>query len=312
MTSTRPHGSPSVCQRVIAAFEQQSSGPAVPAYLRIERAVHRLIADGTLRPGQRLPTVRELAQALSIATNTAAHAYAELADEGAIVSRSGGGTVVAARTGTVADRESVFDDRLQRSARHFVAYSLALGHAPAEVIHAVRAELAALGRAEPTLSADQPIVIRNRLPVHAVPTEIAQSDLRDSLAIEGHVRCPGQLTENELRELPRARLEQPFACDEGWVVPSLCWAGVWLNDVLALARPLPGATGVRVCAGSYSMPLSIGEASSALLANELDDLPLTVEHGAPWRLLVPGAACYTSVKWVDRLEVTEQLKITGS
>src|SRR4051794_33697255 len=36
--------------------------------------------------------------------------------------------------------ERLLDDRLQRSARHFVAYSLALGHAPAEVIHAVRAD----------------------------------------------------------------------------------------------------------------------------------------------------------------------------
>src|SRR5262249_43567920 len=174
------------CQRVAAAYQQQSGGPALPTYLRIERSVHTLIADGTLRPGDRLPTVRELAQALSIATNTAAHACAELATEGAIVSRSGGGTVVATRT--VAERESVFDARLQRSARHFVAYSLALGHAPAEVIHAVRAELAALGRADQASTANAPPDIRDRLPVHAVPTEIAQPDRRASLAIKGNVR----------------------------------------------------------------------------------------------------------------------------
>ena len=47
-------------------------------------------------------------------------------------------------------------ERLQRVARHMVAYSLALGHAPGEVIHAVRLELATVGRldavqAEPEL-----------------------------------------------------------------------------------------------------------------------------------------------------------------
>jgi len=58
-----------------------------------------------------------------------------------------------------------------------------------------------------------------------------------------------------------------------------------------------------VGAGSYVMPLALADARAAVLANELDDKPLSLEHGAPWRLVVPGGACYTSVKWVDRLEL---------
>jgi DMSO/TMAO reductase YedYZ molybdopterin-dependent catalytic subunit len=65
---------------------------------------------------------------------------------------------------------------------------------------------------------------------------------------------------------------------------------------------------VRVGAGSYRMPLSMDEVREALLADELDGAPLTLEHGAPWRLIVPGAACYTSVKWVDRLDVVGQVR----
>src|SRR5262249_24158336 len=153
--------------------------------------------------------------------------------------------------------ELVSDDRLQRSARHFVAYSLALGHVPSEVIHAVRAELAALGRANAESSSSQPPEVRDRLPVHAVPSGVGEPDRGGALAIQGNVRRPGEVTADQLRGLPRARIEQPFACDEGWVVPSLCWSGVWLGDVLALVDPLPGTTGVRVGAGSYSMPLSM-------------------------------------------------------
>jgi DNA-binding transcriptional regulator YhcF (GntR family) len=282
----------------------------MPAYIRIERSIHTLIAEGALRPAQRLPSVRELAHALGVATNTAARAYAELAEQGAIVCRGGGGTSVAVRDRTATASGDVSqtelpDDRLRRSARHLVAYSLALGHAPAEVIHAVRAELAALGRGEPG-PIDQPLEIRRGLPLHTVPRDVALAGHTDRLTIEGCVRRPCAVDFDELRRLPRAHLEQPFACDEGWVVPSLRWAGVRLNDILSVAEPLPEATMVRVGAGSYRMPLTMDEAHSALLANELDGLPLTLEHGAPWRLIVPGAACYSSVKWVDRLQVVNE------
>jgi DNA-binding transcriptional regulator YhcF (GntR family) len=291
----------------VSSYLHSVDDGSTPAYLRIERSIHTLIAEGTLHPGQRLPSVRELAQALGVATNTAAHAYAELAEQGAIVSRGGGGTSVAIRdrsaiAGGDPSPTALPDERLRRSVRHLVAYSLALGHAPAEVVHAVRAELAALGRGEPS-PIDQPPEIRPCLPVHTVPRDVALSDHLDTLAIEGAVRQPGVLQPDQLLRLPRAHLEQAFACDEGWVVPSLRWAGLWLRDVLSVAEPVPEATVVRVGAGSYRMPLSMDEVREALLADELDGAPLTLEHGAPWRLIVPGAACYTSVKWVDRLQV---------
>jgi DNA-binding transcriptional regulator YhcF (GntR family) len=292
---------------------QAADDGSLPAYLRIERSIHTLIADGTLRPAQRLPSVREVAHALGVATNTAARAYADLSEQGAIVSRGGGGTSVPVRdrspigSGDVSQTQPP-DERLRSSVRHLVAYSLALGHAPSEVIHAVRAELAALGRGEPS-PIDQPPEIRPRLPVHTVPRDVALADRKDSLTIEGGVRRPGAVRTDELLRLPRAHLEQAFACDEGWVVPSLRWAGLRLHDVLSIAEPLPEATVVYVGAGSYRMPLSMDEVRAALLADELDGAPLTLEHGAPWRLIVPGAACYTSVKWVDRLQVVVQMTV---
>jgi DNA-binding transcriptional regulator YhcF (GntR family) len=302
-----PPETESVCHRLAISYMQTAHDASMPAYLRIERSIHTLIAEGTLHPAQRLPSVRELAHALGVATNTAAHAYAELAEQGAIVSRVGGGTSVALRQRSAIascniSQSAQPDERLRSSVRHLVAYSLALGHAPAEVIHAVRAELAALGRGEPSPT-DQPPEIRPGLPLHAVPREVALADHVGRLIIEGGVRRPGALEADELLCLPRAHLEQAFTCDEGWVVPSLCWAGLRLHEVLSIAEPLPEATMVRVAAGSYRMPLSMDEVRAALLADELDGAPLSLEHGAPWRLIVPGAACYTSVKWVDRLQV---------
>jgi DMSO/TMAO reductase YedYZ molybdopterin-dependent catalytic subunit len=126
------------------------------------------------------------------------------------------------------------------------------------------------------------------------------------LSINGLVRRATRVGARDLAILPRAALQQPFICDEGWVVPSLRWSGVWLSDVLSIAEPSPEALFVRVGAGAYAVPLALAEASEALLADTLDDRPLGPDHGAPWRLVLRGGACYTSVKWVDRLELVAE------
>jgi len=61
---------------------------------------------------------------------------------------------------------------------------------------------------------------------------------------------------------------------------------------------------LRVGAGAYEVTLALDSLDGALLCDALDGKPLSPEHGAPWRLLVPCDKCFTSVKWVDRLEVT--------
>jgi DMSO/TMAO reductase YedYZ molybdopterin-dependent catalytic subunit len=44
-----------------------------------------------------------------------------------------------------------------------------------------------------------------------------------------------------------------------------------------------------------------------LLATHMNGQPLTAEHGAPLRLVVPPTwDCFASVKWVQRIEFTER------
>jgi DMSO/TMAO reductase YedYZ molybdopterin-dependent catalytic subunit len=126
------------------------------------------------------------------------------------------------------------------------------------------------------------------------------------LRVDGLVARPLELRPTDLASLPRAVLEEPFVCEEGWGVPGLRWGGVRLADVLAIAEPLPTAGYVRAGAGRYVAPVRLAEAADALLSDELNGQPLSVEHGAPWRLVLPGAACYTSVKWLDHLELTAE------
>lgn len=146
--------------------------------------------------------------------------------------------------------------------------------------------------------------VRAYLPAHPVPAAALRANARPQLRVAGLVERPRTLEPADLWALPRVQVEEPFACEEGWQTAALTWEGMSLLKVLDLARPRSGASWVRVSAGDYAVPLSLKDASTAILAERLNGQPLGVEHGGPWRLVAPGASCFTSVKWVDSLELT--------
>lgn len=65
-----------------------------PIYAQLERSFRAAIAAGRLRPGDQLPTVRQLAVQLSINANTVARVYAELERSGVLETRRGVGSFV--------------------------------------------------------------------------------------------------------------------------------------------------------------------------------------------------------------------------
>jgi DNA-binding transcriptional regulator YhcF (GntR family) len=67
---------------------------AVPPYEQIRGQLEAMVASGTLEAGDRLPSIRQLAHDLGLATGTVARAYAELESAGLVVSRRRTGTVV--------------------------------------------------------------------------------------------------------------------------------------------------------------------------------------------------------------------------
>jgi GntR family transcriptional regulator len=85
----------------------------IPIYVQLEEGVRHALAVGTLRPGERLPTVRALAKELAVAPNTVVKAYNELQRAGLIESRPGVGTVVVGDLEEVA-REQQIEDLYRR------------------------------------------------------------------------------------------------------------------------------------------------------------------------------------------------------
>lgn len=78
---------------------------AEPLFAQIVSGVKHAVATGRLAPGDRLPSVRELARELVINPNTIAKAYDTLESEGVTISRHGAGTFVAERRAALSGDE---------------------------------------------------------------------------------------------------------------------------------------------------------------------------------------------------------------
>lgn len=66
-----------------------------PMYKQVTDQVKNAIASGELKPNEKLPSIREMSEALHISVITTKRAYLDLEKEGYIMSRHGLGTFVA-------------------------------------------------------------------------------------------------------------------------------------------------------------------------------------------------------------------------
>jgi GntR family transcriptional regulator len=82
-----------------------NTSDAVPIWRQIEEGVRRLVASGTLDPGDPVLSVRELARELRVNPATVAKAYQRLTDAGLLRVRRGEGTFVAERSPEEMSRE---------------------------------------------------------------------------------------------------------------------------------------------------------------------------------------------------------------
>lgn len=71
---------------------ESSNGLAI--YEQVVRQIKFLIADGALRAGEFVPSVRELAKRLAINPNTVSRAYRQLQDDGVLANQRGMGLQV--------------------------------------------------------------------------------------------------------------------------------------------------------------------------------------------------------------------------
>jgi hypothetical protein len=131
------------------------------------------------------------------------------------------------------------------------------------------------------------------------------------LAVGGRVARPASLSLAELRARMAgpmghaARL--PIACVEGWSQEA-SWRGVRLRDLLDEAGA-PADAAVRVQSlqrGGYSSAVlnpAHARDPDTLLALELNDEPLHLDHGYPARLIAPNNPGVMQTKWLESVTV---------
>lgn len=112
-----------------------------PLHAQLERGIRAAIASRRLKPGDQLPTVRQLAVDLRINANTVAKVYSQLERSGAVGTRRGVGTFIA-EAQEIDRNQTARETELRGIALRALADASAKGFSAAEL----RRELNALSK----------------------------------------------------------------------------------------------------------------------------------------------------------------------
>ena len=129
--------------------------------------------------------------------------------------------------------------------------------------------------------------------------------------VGGHVQHPTTFTWAQFADLPTAHQVTDFHCVTGWTVGGVHWAGVRMQTIWDIVKPLPSARYANFVSleEPYVDTLSLRQTTlpDVMLAHHMDDAPLTRAHGAPVRLVIPEMYGYKNVKWLTRIELVPKL-----
>jgi len=122
-------------------FEHLDPRSPTPLYEQIAARLRLAVASGELRPGETLPSVRQLAARLRVNPATVVQAYRDLEGEGFVEMKQGAGTFVRE---VAADRRSAERTKQAgRLVRQLLQEAGQLGVTTHELTEAIRRELGA-------------------------------------------------------------------------------------------------------------------------------------------------------------------------
>ena len=133
------------------------------------------------------------------------------------------------------------------------------------------------------------------------------------LSIEGHVARPGRYSLADLKRFPARTQITKHVCEEGWSAIAE-WTGVSLRRVLAAAGVLPTARFVNFYSfDGFHDGIDMRDAlhPQTILAYGMNGRDLAIPHGAPLRVRVETQLGYKSLKYLDRVVVTDRFDDLG-
>jgi len=127
--------------------------------------------------------------------------------------------------------------------------------------------------------------------------------------VRGLVDDPIRLSWEEFQKLPHISVRADFHCVTAWSKLDNEWVGVPFRVIAEMVKPLPRARYVMVDADpgyTTNVPLEDLMRDNVLFADSHAPEPLTREHGAPLRLVVPHLYAWKSAKWVRALDFLDE------
>lgn len=134
------------------------------------------------------------------------------------------------------------------------------------------------------------------------------------LAVDGLVARPAALSVADVKTFPVSSQITQLICEEGWSYIAE-WTGVPLSLILERAGILPTARYVVYFSIQTRRWDSIDMADAlhpqTIVTHTMNGADLPVPFGGPLRLRVPRQLGYKSIKYLNRLTVTDNLKAFG-
>ncbi len=127
------------------------------------------------------------------------------------------------------------------------------------------------------------------------------------LEITGFVEGRRKLRLSDLHALPQVTQSSRLKCVQCWSA-RITWNGFRASELFRLIRPTSKATWMRVdCADGYYDFHKLDDLlyPHTLFALGLHNEPLTAEHGAPLRLVIPFKYGYKSTKLITKITMTD-------
>ena len=164
-------------------------------------------------------------------------------------------------------------------------------------------------RLAPTFT-DAEVTPLDRYPLNSYLVHDPEVDLDAwRLRVTGLVSEPGEYDAAWLRRLHRRTQNTRHVCIEGWDVIGH-YGGVRVSDLLDAVGADPDARFIEVqCADDYYESLDIATARhpQSLFCDQMYGRPLTREHGAPLRLVLPTKLGFKQAKYIVSLHVSREL-----
>ncbi len=133
------------------------------------------------------------------------------------------------------------------------------------------------------------------------------------LEVTGLVQRPRNYTYDDVKNHTTYEKVVKLDCVEGWDV-TILWQGILVSDLLKEAGPLPaGSVVIFYAYDNYttSFPIDYLYNNQIIMAYKMNNVTIPPERGFPFQLVAESKWGYKWIKWITKIEVSNNTDYQG-